>query len=135
VRDMENQEVGSCALSQSSRTAFTAHTPGPWRARGPHGSQIAGPMGDGGSWLIAHTISHHPVDVANARLIAAAPDMLEALKEMLDVAELSECAPIEQGAECEAEVLCGHPDCNAVGCIIDKINRARAAIAKATGAA
>lgn len=67
------------------------------------------------------------------RLIAGAPALLEALKELLDVANLSPCAPIEPTMKCEAEVLCGHPDCAAIGCITAKIHRARAVITKATG--
>ena len=56
-----------------------SHTPGPWWA--------CPPDGDGGNWEVedgyGHTATVYGDDVpaaANARLIAAAPDMLAALK-------------------------------------------------------
>ena len=61
---------------------MSKHTPGPWVAQGRyigvkgHMSYI-GECGDqNGNW------TNEPMAVANARLIAAAPDLLEALKDM-----------------------------------------------------
>ena len=73
------------------------HTPGPWVVGEPHptnacayvrddkGHEVAtlyfcsvgGPIGDDGIW------PEHPNRDANARLIAAAPDMLEALRSLV----------------------------------------------------
>lgn len=112
--------------------AEQAHTPGPWRINPRAATRIV--AGDDDTIATAacqsNLLEQH---AANARLIAAAPDMLAALKELLFVAEQSPCAPIEPGMECEAEELCGHPDCADIGCIILKIAEARAAIAKAEG--
>ena len=64
-----------------------AHTPGPWIAvssgNANNENQHAIQANDG-TW-IAETINHRPKwhsQKANARLIAAAPDMLEALKNL-----------------------------------------------------
>jgi hypothetical protein len=56
-----------------------------------------------------------PMGEANARLIAAAPDLLEALRDLLSRAELDQTATHD-----------GLENCNALA-------RCRAAIAKATG--
>jgi hypothetical protein len=57
------------------------HTPGPWYA-GPH-STIAGRF----AIRTGDTTIGHTWDEANARLIAAAPDLLEALKAAVMIAE------------------------------------------------
>jgi hypothetical protein len=84
----------------------TQHTPGPWRI-GDAGFTVFGPPKPG---ALAETIA--PVKSrANARLIAAAPEMLAALEALLD------CEPALLSAkERKAYAI------------------ARAAIAKATGA-
>ena len=84
---------------------MSGHTPGPW---------IAEPIGVMGEWGI-HTENGRVDEIAscdenNARLIAAAPDLLEALIRVVDRASLSDL-----------------PDFVIAGC--------RAAIAKATGGA
>ena len=89
------------------------HTPGPWRSRNRLGS---GNWKDERSigvesfeWIIADVcgdIDHTDEARANARLIAAAPDLLEALADL-----------VENGLGTEA------------------VKRARAAIAKARGEA
>lgn len=90
----------------------TQHTPGPWMYR----KQANGSLdffGEGGDRVIlsnARLINQE----ANARLIAAATELLEALKDILHVMEQH-----EQLSGC---------DCS-IG------DQARAAIAKATGAA
>lgn len=56
------------------------HTPGPWRAEGDLIETADG------HW-IAEAASHHPNYHANARLMAAAPDLLKALKLILPLAK------------------------------------------------
>ena len=64
------------------------HTPGPWLARLTTDGrwEFLGPWpagGDDGSyWLVARSASGEPTDEANARLIAAAPDLLACLRRM-----------------------------------------------------
>ncbi len=86
------------------------HTPGPWEvhelADGP--SKTIGPLGV----FVAQTIGGN--DTANARLIAAAPDLLAACKETLQC-----CDAINQD---DADLL---PS--------DTISQIEAAIAKAEG--
>lgn len=63
---------------------MTTHTPGPWKvADGPKGVHVTGP-------LRYNADKHRPVAYiedgdwhANAKLIAAAPQLLEALKDLL----------------------------------------------------
>lgn len=51
------------------------HTPGPWEAKGEDHSERGWCVIDATGMLVARRLTE-----ANARLIAAAPDMLEALK-------------------------------------------------------
>ena len=87
-----------------------SHTPGPWRYAG---RSVAGAFHIGPEEGYSVGIIHHSPDgEANARLVAAAPDLLAALE------------------ECQAEI---HIECGLTdypSCI-----RARAAIAKAKGEA
>lgn len=55
------------------------HTPGPWRASvgAGHVAIMTGPTID---TVIAYGVTSTPEGVANARLMAAAPEMLEALE-------------------------------------------------------
>ena len=85
----------------------TTHTPGPWRVLHKRG---VFPM-DTESLAIGTAEQHRKEHVANALLMAAAPDMLAALQEVLPLAE-----------------NWGHPD-------HPGIVAARTAIARATGAA
>lgn len=59
------------------------HTPGPWVYEGPRNSIIV--WADDGESRICFMTSDGPAE-ANARLIAAAPDLLKALKEAVYVA-------------------------------------------------
>ncbi len=113
------------------------HTPGPWT----YGDWITGKHGDSGNsvWVEVWNIEadgskglpfiackHHD-QVANARLIAAAPELLEALQEAK--AALEWCVEQGGGPACEHEsggVVCFCKENKA-------ISSARAAIAKATG--
>ena len=56
----------------------TNHTPGPWSAEWADGHKLAIVIG-AGTGLITHVNYCGPEDVENARLIAAAPDLLAAL--------------------------------------------------------
>lgn len=67
-----------------------SHTPGPWRIGHKHGSPIRIIGGDMTLALVS------PQGEANARLIAAAPDLLEALTgalAILDTHEMNKKAP------------------------------------------
>jgi len=91
---------------------MSKHTPGPWDMK---------PCSAGGGLLIRGDAGKHSqaslqiVPIEDARLIAAAPEMLEALDRLL------------WWASVRAEGLHGTE--------LDAINSARAAIAKATGEA
>jgi hypothetical protein len=72
---------------------MSKHTPGPWEANGYHIRQRV--TGTRSISEVAYTGPHHTapheypkscrlVDEANARLIAAAPDLLEALEAIMD---------------------------------------------------
>lgn len=86
---------------------MSAHTPGPWIAASARSSVVGLPIVASCGYAIAN--SHQPGDegLANARLIAAAPDLLVALQGVLRVADRK----------------------------TDEFAAARAAIAKATGTA
>lgn len=84
------------------------HTPGPWFV---DGDDPEGAVTDSGPLLIHVVDSDHPAE--DTRLIAAAPELLEALRDLLDVAE---------------DALDGVDEWDARG-------KARAAIAKARGEA
>jgi len=83
----------------------SAHTPGPWEVtpRGNVATQSA---------VIAKLPTGQPSREANARLIAAAPELLEALKRLLSAGMGRRLNVVECGEE---------------------IDRAKAAIAKAEG--
>ena len=83
----------------------TTHTPGPWRVLHKRGVFLM----DTETLAIGMADRHRKEHVANARLMAAAPDMLAALQEVLPLAE-----------------NWGHPD-------HPGIVAARTAIARATG--
>lgn len=62
----------------------TMHTPGPWEVepRAGRGAWISGPGED--SWAALALGRDDEIATANAHLIAAAPDMLAALKATID---------------------------------------------------
>jgi hypothetical protein len=92
------------------------HTPGPWTlhptALHPAVRSVGTPDTGPRRICTVGTMNGHPVDKANARLIAAAPELLEALQNIID--------SIDKG---HAAILC------------PLAAAARAAIAKATGGA
>lgn len=95
-----------------SHTTTTTHTPGPWTAYNGHvGTERAGVNGPNGN-QICRTRKYD-----DARLIAAAPALLDALRALCDEYEISAEQEAKQGDE------------NGLKCI----KQARAAIAAATG--
>lgn len=62
--------------------AATAHTPGPWNAE-PMTGRGAWVKGSSGEWAALSCGDTDATAEANARLIAAAPDLLAALKKIV----------------------------------------------------
>jgi hypothetical protein len=93
-----------------------SHTPGPWEYHEElmvvHASDCSPEIGH-----LFEAASDHPMAIANARLIAAAPQLLEALTELAN--------------EVEEMELVNTPDGHYLN--PDSVVRARAAIAKAKG--
>jgi len=93
-----------------------AHTEGPWHFDGPPDNHIvwSGPVNR--ICFMAHSNGVNPErDTANARLISAAPDLLEVLKDLFERGEVH-------------MLLAGNP----AACMALE-EKARAAIAKAEG--
>lgn len=61
-----------------------SHTPGPWHRGGRDGAIVYDSSPDG--WAVANAVTYHgrasDEDRANAELIASAPDLLNALREL-----------------------------------------------------
>lgn len=97
---------------------MSGHTPGPWEIRRPsYGQGFTREIwGADGKCVTGMTtrMTTGPVTEANARLIAAAPDMLEALEGMVEMATHHMMEPEERR---------------------ERLRNARAAIAKARGQA
>jgi hypothetical protein len=98
------------------------HTPGPWVVKPPgsvvgHEASCAVKEPSASDWVATVQVSNVPEWEANARLIAAAPDLLAALDGIVVLAEFGwlHCHP-------------GVRDEN-----LARVRAARAAIAKATG--
>ena len=94
----------------------TQHTPGPWVDIGPNIYESGPPF----NWVATVQTSNKPDWEANARLIAAAPELLEVLGDVLPWLEKAEAEGVFEN--------CAAPKGGQRA-----INRARAAIAKATG--
>ena len=63
-----------------------SHTPGPWR-RGQEGNlRVYGPDATQDAGVLAEVIPHNGQQSANARLIAAAPDLLHCVSNVLAMA-------------------------------------------------
>jgi hypothetical protein len=102
------------------------HTPGPWEIRRlGNGWELMGPMTDDGRWLVAKTVSREPTDEANIHLLAAAPELLESLREYAMSYTDSQLAQL---AACETGMGEIGPE------RAKREIRRRIAIAKATGA-
>ena len=68
----------------------SSHSPGPWAVgdRLKDGAVVvAGPPGSGFECVVANPRGYEGRVVANARLVAAAPDLLAALKAVIAVAD------------------------------------------------
>lgn len=102
----------------------TKHTPGPWKA--VVDGHIAFVRTADDTADLAHTgLASRQVDTANARLIAAAPELLEALNGLLAHSESVNRAFFVDGtAKAMRAAMTGQKDL---------LNQARAAIAKARG--
>lgn len=124
----------------SSGDEMSAHTPGPWKIRatggpsvhvtGPKemapGRKFTGPPGDVVAFV--HDERGEREENPNARLIAAAPDLLEALEQLLWLAE-PRCSALE--LEASRHPTEGRP--GSARMARRSVDHARAAIAKARG--
>ena len=91
-----------------------AHTPGPWVAKPPDGGQPSGDLVDlmdrdvrqSEYWFIDGPGDdvHGHMSEADARLIAAAPELLESLIYMRDCAESGEHQTSERWAQVQAVI-------------------------------
>jgi hypothetical protein len=93
-------------IDQHGAIMETKHTPGPWTAEEKNGRGMGWKAGP--AWLGEKAWSEECA--ANARLIAAAPDLLEALQEIVSAADGEGWSQLDAA-----------------------FSKARAAIAKATG--
>jgi len=77
-----------------------AHTPGPWRLT-PYSSIVGrGVVANGGIVIATIHGDPHPSAEANARLIATAPELLEALRELL-ASQLTQMPSYEAGKDAQ----------------------------------
>lgn len=107
IGEVGNRDRSAGGSGVEQRAIVGAHTPGPWIAKAGIGRWNVTTASPPRTFNICSINSDRIEQEANARLIAAAPDLLEALKELLfDAFEDA------------------HPDA---------VKRARAAIARATG--
>ena len=74
-----------------------AHTPGPWREYSFGGRQIGGPEGDAVCSMWGSV--GNPEDDANARLIVAAPDLLNALEGLVAIIQKAGLSQLARGVE------------------------------------
>jgi hypothetical protein len=104
-----------------------SHTPGPWRVdRSDDDPRIRSERF--GIALVTGGLDDdeaQPVRQANARLLAAAPEMLEALKRLRN-----EASAILSLAACELKEVVGHTN---LKCFDNRIDEADVVIAKAEG--
>jgi len=116
-------------------TMKTQHTPGPWKVEwasyGDDGYNISGNTNDqpfdcDDRETVAHVAAYYPFapEAANARLIAAAPDLLENLQYVESV------APVEHQTYCSPS----YEDVVTISITWKGLMDIRAAIAKATDA-
>lgn len=94
------------------------HTPGPWTIR--EGVTPITVVGANGEALYHESDKRLPSVIGDARLIAAAPELLEALEGLM--------GPVIFGSQTDREILC---DWGTSG--MEHVTRARAAIAKVKG--
>lgn len=101
---------------------MSKHTLGPWIVA--HRVQVQDKKLGGGIALCNRYAPYDSVDQANANLISAAPDMLEALENLMDVY-----------SEPDERICCNGADCGCMGATRRQQaeHYAREAIAKAKG--
>ncbi len=111
----------SGAKSVTPRGSVAGHTPGPWVIRREiDGLTVLGGPNNEAIWCIAGYLPGGTGEMeANARLIAAAPDLLDALQGAIGALEFSQDYHRDLGNEDQAFAA-------------DRLDAARAAIAKAT---
>jgi hypothetical protein len=69
---------------------MSKHTPGPWQVEKESGSHsITNRSFEGDEWCIAEVYKETDMAMANANLIAAAPDLLEALIDVRRALEMA----------------------------------------------
>lgn len=95
---------------------MSKHTPGPWKTT--HSEVNGYRVSDSTGWGVA-VVLKDTNDEANARLIAAAPQMLEALEELVELKDHRHSLPVEIYQESREKAW----------------NKCRAAIAAAKGRA
>ena len=82
--------------NQTEKTTTAQHTPGPWTCETIDGSIIGARNANSCSLVIVSKLGYQGVQTpANARLIAAAPDLLAACKILLDLAGADSLASLE----------------------------------------
>lgn len=92
MKNMASRNGGETSAA-TPKSAATKHAPGPWEVRFRFGREttVSGrqryPICDTGTAPLGQ--ANHAREEANARLIAAAPDMLEALKGAIGALEFS----------------------------------------------
>lgn len=110
-----------------TRPAFTL---GPWKVgtHNPHSVHATGPRG----FTLCDLGGIYPEKDANARLIAAAPELYAALRDATDALDYVHAIDSVTPPECDPDDgLCGAQFCAQNGCLVRKIAVARAALAKA----
>jgi hypothetical protein len=95
---------------------MTKHTPGPWRVRRKDRLAVVTDIPEWGAYAASEMLIAETVHKADARLIAAAPDLLEALKFAMRYGRLDY-----------------HQRTNHNAAYCDGVDHARAAIAAAEG--
>jgi hypothetical protein len=105
-------------MSTAQKT--TGHTPGPWRLHNPAADTLA--VHYGPNELHSWPTNYTPQDLADAALIAAAPELLEAARFLLEIAENAPAfkramASYTNDPDCkgsDARLVMGVHDCRSV---------------------
>lgn len=106
---------------------MSGHTPGPWRV-GRGGPNLCPTVGTERGLMVA-MVSHgegHPTE-ANARLIAATPDLLEACRPMLSKSARTELLEMAEAEEAVGDKRIA----SALRFLLENEDKRRAAVAKA----
>lgn len=136
IREMkEDMDKSRCSATseQTAQPSVARFTPGPWWYQEQSDAYTHIVRAGERRFITQLSQDRSGTAEANARLIAAAPELYAALLEMMVVAEDRLSEYDVEGDECEIKSerdLC--PGCREVGCIQLKIREARAALAKAS---